>query len=168
MRRGYSLIEMVAVMTVGSLIFGVSVAALLMLLGTEHTGRQQMQQRASLARLAKQFREDVHAAVREMPRPEAGAACWSFEMPGGKAVEYNYGAGGIERIETSGEKVERRETYTLPAGAMVNIARAKEASPATVTLVVRQAEGDRELCISAVLGKDHRFAAPPKEGMKHE
>ena len=67
LRRGFTLIEMLVVMTVGSVIVGIGVGMLHVLLRTEQTGRDRVHQAGVLARLAEQFRSDVGAAVRQTP-----------------------------------------------------------------------------------------------------
>jgi prepilin-type N-terminal cleavage/methylation domain-containing protein len=156
MRRGYSLIELVVVMTIATVIVGLAAAMLHLLLRTERNGRQQMHRSAALARLADQFRTDVHAAARQPVPDDANPSCWTFEMEAGRNVQYRAQAGQIERVETLGGQIERRESYALPPDATVLIATPVNSKLAVATLIVREPP-NREIRIAAALGKDHRF-----------
>ena len=156
MRRGYSLIEMIVVMTIATVIVGLAAAMLHLLLRTERNGRQQMHRSAALARLADQFRSDVHAAAHQPVPDDANPSCWTFELKAGRNVQYRGQAGQIERVETLGGKIERRESYALPPDATVWIATPANSQPAVATLIVRESS-NRDIRIAAVLGKDHRF-----------
>jgi len=156
MRRGYSLIELVVVMTIATVIVGLAAAMLHLLLRTERNGRQQMNRSTALSRLADQFRSDAHAAARQPVPDDANPSCWTFELEAGRNVQYRAQAGRIERVETLGEKIERRESYALPPDAAVSIATPADSQPAVATLIVREPP-NREIRIAAVLGKDHRF-----------
>jgi prepilin-type N-terminal cleavage/methylation domain-containing protein len=166
MRRGYSLIELVVVMTIATVIVGLAAAMLHLLLQTERNGRQQMHCSAALSRLADQFRSDVHAAARQLPATpfaaqgratgDADPAGWTFELEAGRNVQYRAQAGQIERVETLGGQIERRESYALPPDATVAIATPEDAKPPVATLIVKDTS-NREIRIAAVLGKDHRF-----------
>ena len=162
MRRGYSLIEMIVVMTIATVIVGLSAAILHLLLRTERNGRQQMHRSAALARLADQFRSDVHAAAHQPVPDDANPSCWTFELKAGRNVQYRAQAGQIERVETLGGKIERRESYALPPDAAVAIATPDDTKPPVATLMVREPP-NREIRIAAVLGKDHRFSKPEDE-----
>jgi prepilin-type N-terminal cleavage/methylation domain-containing protein len=156
MRRGYSLIELVVVMTIATVIVGLAAAMLHLLLRTERNGRQQMHRSAALARLADQFRDDVRAAARQLVPDDANPSCWTFEMEAGRNVQYRAQAGQIERVETLGGQIERRESYALPPDAAVWIATPGDSKPPVATLIVKDTS-NREIRIAAVLGKDHRF-----------
>ena len=78
MRRGYTLIEMIVVMTAGTVLMGIAVTLLCALLRAEGTGRALVERSASLGRLADQFRRDVHAA------DQAAKGIW--RLPGKEGV----------------------------------------------------------------------------------
>ena len=165
-RRGYSLIEMIAVMTVGTVVVGISVGMLHALLRTEQTGRDRVPQARILARLAEQFRSDVGAAVRQTPNAREGE--WQFALTGDRVVTYRALPGKIQWDERTAGKVVRQESYILPAGCSAAITVQSEATPAVASLVVTengspQAVG-REMRVIAVLGKDHRFTKSPVGG----
>ena len=79
-RRGVSLIEILVLMTIGSTLMGIAVGSLHLLLKMDRNTRQRRQLQASEARLADQFRRDVHAALRMKPgeAPEQSRPIWQL------------------------------------------------------------------------------------------
>jgi len=61
-RLGFSLIEMVTVIAVTSVLMAIAVGLLHTLFSFQQGGQERFRQRLTLDRLARQFREDVHAA----------------------------------------------------------------------------------------------------------
>lgn len=165
--RGYSLIETVAVLTVGSVIVGIGVGMLHLLLRTERTGRDRVPQSRMVARLAQQFRSDVNAAVRQVPATKQGP--WQFVMADRRLVTYRILAGEVRWDERQGDKVVRQESYVLPSGRSATIVPQAPATPAVLSLVLTDngppGTAGREMLVTAVLGKDQRFAKPA-EGRK--
>jgi prepilin-type N-terminal cleavage/methylation domain-containing protein len=162
-RRGYTLVEMVAVLTVGSVILGIGVGMLHLLLRTERTGRQRVPQSRVVARLAQQFRSDVNAAERQMSSSKP--AEWQFALSDHRLVVYRMVPGGVEWSERQDGKLLRQESYLLPRGWSAAITGPGRATPALLSLVITDkadpyAPG-RELLVTAVLGKDQRFTKPP-------
>jgi prepilin-type N-terminal cleavage/methylation domain-containing protein len=165
-RRGYSLIEMLVVMTVGAVVVGISVAMLHALLRTEQTGRDRVPQARILARLAEQFRSDVGAALR--PIPGAQPTEWQFALTGDCVVTYRALPGEVRRDERTGGKRVRQESYVLPRGCSAAITVQSKAVPAVASLVIvadaAHPAAGREMRVTAVLGKDHRFTKLPAGG----
>jgi hypothetical protein len=160
-RRGYSLVETVAVLTVGSVIVGIGVGMLHLLLRTERTGRDRVPQLRAVARLAQQFRSDVNAAVRQVPVAKQGE--WQFALAD-RLVTYRARPGEVRWDERKDGKLRRQESYVLPSGCSAAIAAQGPATPAVLGLVITaeaapRAAG-RELLVTAVLGKDQRFTKP--------
>ena len=159
-RRGYSLIEMIVVLTIGAVIVGISVGALHALLRTERTGRDRVPQSGILARLAERFRGDVGAAVQQTSNAQQGE--WQFALAGDRVVTYRMLPGEVRWAELMGGKMVRQESYVLPTGCSAAITVQSEAMPPLASLVVKNDStslaASREMRIMAVLGKDHRFA----------
>jgi prepilin-type N-terminal cleavage/methylation domain-containing protein len=164
-RRGFSLIEMLVAITVGTVIFGIAVGTLHLLLRAEHTGRDRLYQTWTLGRLAEQFRSDIHAAVRPIPGDDARQEEWQFALAGDRIVTYRALPGEVEREQHTAGKLVHRESYVLPSGCSATIAVRSETLPAVASLVITgngtppAAAGD--MSVAAVLGKDHRFTKSP-------
>jgi type II secretory pathway pseudopilin PulG len=62
-RRGYSLIECLVLITVMSLLIGLSAGTIQLLLKLDRAGRTASEEAVALARLARDFRDDAHEAA---------------------------------------------------------------------------------------------------------
>ncbi len=167
-RRGYSLIEMLVVITVGSVIMGVGAGVLPVLMHAEQTGRDRAAEARILARLAEQFRSNVAAAVRQTTG--AGQGERRFVMAGDRLTTYRVLPGEVRRNERVAGKPVRHESYVLPSGWSAAITVQGEPAPAVMRLVVADdvfagngapPAAGREIRVAAALGKDHRFTKSP-------
>ncbi len=148
-RSGYSLIEMIVVMTGGTVLMGIAVTLLCALLRAEGTGRALVERSASLSRLADQFRRDVHATdqaakgIWRLPGKEGITLRLPARNAGGKSgvpapqaeraentpesaepirsVEYLADGGTVTRFEWIGDKLAGEESYNLGEGYSANI-----------------------------------------------
>ena len=169
-RRGFSLIEVLTAITVGSVMIGVAVGMLYTLWRAQGVAREHLHHRTVLSRLDEQFRRDVHAAV-TLGQDDATAA-WTFVRAPGHTVTYRAESGGLVRVETAGEEPPRQERFALPPGMIASIEVDSETSPAIVSLLVAPAAesnvepGRRMARFEAALAADHRFvepAGPPED-----
>jgi hypothetical protein len=167
-RRGYLLIEMLTAITAGAVMLGISVGILGLLLRVERAGRDHGYRAMVLGRLAEQFRNDLHAALRQAPGEAGPKDQWRFEMGPDHAVTYRATADTLERDETAAGKPVRRESYALPPGCAARVDVSADRAPPLASLTVAPAgtrcAGSREVRIDAVLGRDHRFAKPEGGG----
>jgi prepilin-type N-terminal cleavage/methylation domain-containing protein len=162
-RRGFSLIEAIVAMVVGSTIFGISVELLALATRETSTGRDRSLSTETLSRLAEQFRGDVHAAEAvSQAKKGAGQILWTLKMPDDKRVEYEPRADGLRRTEYSGDKVHARDAFALPADD-VRLELKPTEKPLEATLLIKRdgsATNDNagyELRIDARVGRDLRF-----------
>jgi hypothetical protein len=114
-RRGASLIEVVLIVGSVSIILGLCGAFLHLLLKLDRTGRGSIADTTSVARLARQFRHDVHAAATAKVVPSGGDATGGLELsaPGRPLVAYRAEGDRLVRTESEGAVVRRREAYPL-------------------------------------------------------
>jgi prepilin-type N-terminal cleavage/methylation domain-containing protein len=165
-RRGHTLVEMIVVMTVGAMLLGIAVSVLHVLMRVEQSGRAHVERHETLARLADQFREDVHAAS---VKPAAdGESVWRLDLAADRTVRYAAEKGRITREERMGDKTASRESYIMPDDYTAAMAPDDAKNPSLVGLIVKfkgvLGVKDREIRIDAALGKDRRFAEIKKEG----
>jgi prepilin-type N-terminal cleavage/methylation domain-containing protein len=154
-RRGFTLIEMIVVITVGSVLMAVGTGILCLLLKSERLARDDFHAGTSVARLAEQFRQDAHAAVRA-PRNLDPDSC-RFQLPRQRRVVYLFKPGMVSRTEWAGNEVlVRQECYDLPAAVQARAEASADAPPAAVCLLLEQ-PGGGPLRVEAAVGRDLRF-----------
>ncbi|NQU24751.1 MAG: prepilin-type N-terminal cleavage/methylation domain-containing protein [Candidatus Nealsonbacteria bacterium] len=159
-RRGFSLIELVVVISVGSVLLGVTVGVFHLLFRMEHTARQYVHQSAVTAQLADRFRRDVHQAVdATVADDDAG----QLTLSPGHTIVYQPRPGELVRVERIDGADRCRETFSLPPQTTVSMEIADVAGSRLVRLrlVSQGSSGSapgRELCIEALLASDHRYA----------
>jgi prepilin-type N-terminal cleavage/methylation domain-containing protein len=167
-RRGYSLVEMTVVMTVGAILLGIAVTLLGALLQADRSGRAHIERNTTLGRLADRFRRDVHAG-RGQPVAEknkAGELTWRFDLDGACSVLYMAGLDEMVRQERVGKTILRQESYALPEDHRATIAVDGSAGSRIVSLTIAPTESSlrpgHEIRIDALVGRDHRFAKAGK------
>jgi prepilin-type N-terminal cleavage/methylation domain-containing protein len=164
MRRGYALIEMTVVMTVGAVLLGIAVTLLGALLQAERASRGHIATSATLGRLADQFRRDVHAAHGRpiAEKNKAGDSIWRFDLGSGHGICYTAGTEEVVREEWVGIIVLRQESYTLPEEYCAEIAVGASADSRIIRLIIAPNESSmrpgHEIRIDALVDRDRRFA----------
>jgi prepilin-type N-terminal cleavage/methylation domain-containing protein len=115
-RRGISLIEMLVVIAVASTMVGLTVTTIHRLLGAEREATRAARYSASVARLARHFRDDLHAArAVEWPAVEAGKpAALVAALEGQRRIRYEVEAHRVTRLETDGAGEMHRDAYYFP------------------------------------------------------
>jgi hypothetical protein len=185
--RGISLVELLMAMGGVSLVITSSAMLLHGVMRAQSESRRFFDDERTSARLARQFRADVHAAAQvdaQVAAP-AGDRLVAFTLPDGGTIEYRHTADHrqIERhlLAPGNEAPVAREDYSLagPCAAVVTVAErqialelgpegidGKLASPGTVPPPRSPAEAKRKppaLVVEAVLGRDLRFL-PARDG----
>lgn len=165
-RRGYALIELLVVLTVASVMLTLCAGMVHLLLKLDRSGRSASETATDLARLARDFRADAHAAGPIAPpvAPPVGSADrLALTLDSGKTVEYQVRPLDVLRTLREGDKVRRYETYRRPSRSSVAIeVRAEGTKPFASLVVDRPADGRdnslyRDYRIEAELGKDRRI-----------
>lgn len=177
-RRGISLIEVVAAASMGSLIVGLAVSALVLAIKNSDAAHEDLSARNELNRLATQFRRDVHASQQALFEPATDLVTLS---DGTRRIRYRLVGNSIERSDEviasgapANKQPPRRDAFRLPpdyvslvevvpAGAStllrLRLAPAPQVnSSAAVALVSRATETLQTHAINAWLGRDFRGA----------
>jgi len=184
--RGISLVELLMAMGGVSLVITSSAMLLHGVMRAQSESRRFFDDERTSARLARQFRADVHAAevAAEVAAP-AGERLVALTLPDGGTIEYRHSADRrqIQRrlIAPGNPAPTAREDYSLagPCAAIVTVIErqitlelgpegidGKLASPGTVLPPRSPAEAKRKppaLVVEAVLGHDLRFL-PARDG----
>lgn len=124
-RRGYTLVELVVVVSLLSMLSGIAAVVLTSVIS--HLGRQRNDDQAIVVvrRLAADFRRDAHTAtlaqIEDLPAHSAGKI--TMTSVDGETITYAVVADGIERIATGNQETVQRELYRLPRAQHVHFAR---------------------------------------------
>ncbi len=133
-RAGYSLVELMAVMSGMAVVVGGAIVLMQLMLGMSGEVRQRTYAIAMLGRLAEQFRRDVHNAQGE-PRVAADHVSAEIGLPGGETVRWETNERGeLCRRESVGQKSLRENTYSLPKGTSATFALQKQGPARIVAL----------------------------------
>ncbi len=116
-RRGYTLIEMLLVITGLAIVFGICVGMIHLLIRLDRGSRVRLAETTTIARLARQFRQDVHAAaaVRRIAGKDDAREGVELTLPEGRKVEYVREGDRLLRFDQSKAKALVQEAYRLPS-----------------------------------------------------
>jgi hypothetical protein len=117
---------------------GLTVTTIHRLLGAEREATKGARYAASVARLAQDFRDDLHAARDlEWPAVEAGKpAALVAVLEGERRIRYELDAHRVTRVETDGADETRREGYYFPPQSRLAFERATEAGLVRLTIAM--------------------------------
>jgi prepilin-type N-terminal cleavage/methylation domain-containing protein len=154
-RRGFSLIEMMVVISAGAVLLGLCVVLIHTLLRLDRTSRARMSEGLAVGGLARDFRDDVRAArSARLLSDSARAGRLELFLPDGRTVSYRTRDGELVRLETLDGEPDRIERYHVSARP--------ELKPLGNRTLVGLSLGPRDLRIEAVLGLDRRFDRTPE------
>ncbi len=167
-RLGYSLIETLVVIAGSGVVLATAVGLLHSIFRVDRTTRDHAAGQQTLRRLAADFRDDAHAAVKLTPVEAVAdgkkSPAWEFQLPqADRKVRYQAISNRLVREEQGGGKTVRREAYRLPDGSTASIG-LESGPPALATLRIaagaagENLTGGLPLRIDAALASDHRFA----------
>jgi len=173
-RRGITLIEIIVLMTGVAAMLGLTVLMLQLLLKLDGDSRARLGAAGMLARLAEQFRRDVHGAsaarLVEQPSRPAGLR---IEPGPDRTIEYQVkGQNKVIRVESIKGKLVRSESYEIARGGPIELALEQEGGRRFATLTVdRQASKNRtdpprlfEILAQVGRNRDRLAAAAPAAG----
>lgn len=117
-RSGYSLIELLAVMSAASLVLLALTVWLVMLVRGSQAGQDHLLWTITQDRLASQFRSDAHAALAVL---DAGGALVCFQVGSDRTIVYRQQDRRLLREELADGQRIRQEAYALPKSWSVSI-----------------------------------------------
>lgn len=110
---GASLIELVFVIGIASVLVGISVTTIHRLLAAEREHERMVRSAVQLARLSRQFRDDVHAAV-EAEIAADPAAELKLAPASSATIVYTAAEATLTRVATDAGGQSHREVYRFP------------------------------------------------------
>ncbi|NUQ61605.1 MAG: prepilin-type N-terminal cleavage/methylation domain-containing protein [Pirellulales bacterium] len=117
-RKGFSLIECVVAFSLIATTFAMVMAAMHGMARLNQRVREDLEKELALGRFAAQFRCDAHEALScelEDTGKKPAAGVLRLTLSGERSVRYALGPRRIERVVRSGDRIQRRERYSLPA-----------------------------------------------------
>jgi type II secretory pathway pseudopilin PulG len=169
-RRGWTLVEILVVMSFGAGLTGLTITMLAGALRASGQAMDQVAEHGVTSRLAERFRADVAAAsdCRPLEEPAGNPGQRSpgivLQGAGESRVEYRSSGNVLERMVLTGEHVDRRESYWLGRSRQARLGRSSD-SPAIVRCSLEATTtGENStattvghVTIAATLGRDHRY-----------
>lgn len=166
-RRGWSLIEMLVTISVMAALTGIAVQTMAAMLRAERTGTEHVARLANTARLARQFRADVHVAKSIATNTAAlDKPLLLIQAADERQIQYQVDPAGLLRTESRPNQPPRREIWRLKqtqfqcltsagppqqlALVMNTVAADFSATPAS------QPAAQKVLRIEAIVGRDLR------------
>ena len=132
---GFTLVEMMIVISLSSIVLATIGIVFQGLRGAQRAIGDHQTAIDNIARLAQQFRADVHSATSaEIAAVDLEAAAWppdageksdaaqeilKLPQPEGKEVDYRLDRGSMTRVVRSGNQIAERESYALPENCRV-------------------------------------------------
>ncbi|MDR3638653.1 MAG: type II secretion system protein [Isosphaeraceae bacterium] len=164
LRRGYSLIEMLIVISGIAILFGMSVGMIHMLLRLDRGNRARIGEKTTISRLAHALRRDAHAAVAARRVEAEGHEGVAFDLGKGHKVDYVDEGGRLVRHETAPGETPRREAYRLPSRGRPKLELREEAGQRWAILTLDRNPNAQEIAparpvvVEAWIGKDAGLA----------
>jgi prepilin-type N-terminal cleavage/methylation domain-containing protein len=160
MRRGFTLLELVAVMTVLTLVMALSCVIAVTTVRLGRSGAASLQSLLAYKELADQFRADVASATEapaEFGRRKAGPACLLLKNPKGDCIVYEWDSQRLERSLLTNGDPERRRLTTGSEAVVPHFDRSGlDRGIVTLRLIDSRPSPGRVVEISAAVGGDLR------------
>ena len=118
-RSGFTLMEMLSVITAMSALSVTGTLLVALMLTAETKGAKTVLEQTTLARIGRQLRSDAHQSPTVTLSGTAEAPDSRLELPAGegRTVRWTAGADGVVREVVAGDAREQRESYRLPEGS---------------------------------------------------
>jgi len=174
-RRGVSLIELLIVISIGTVIIGLCVTTMHLLLRVERDQARSLRSAMVLSRVRQLFAEDVHGGVTaEIGAGDGDSRHLQVETNGAERVVYSADEHILRREEFDGERLKHRDDFHFPPGAAFHFE--QEQGPQIVRLNIEIAAAvpdefsdltrgktgkgppPRTVSIEALLDRDRRFS----------
>lgn len=180
-RRGVFLVELIIAITIGGLVLAMGIGMLHLLLRTDKTLADSLWRSQTVSQLSRTFRGDAHAARDvEVEQPEdlpnanePAPPVVRIDLAPDHHARYSIENHAVLRTETKADKTLQTERFRFQPGTKISI---ETDDSRRLSLVIRSANPElmkpthaqkavplRELRITAVRGRNHRFEAAPEK-----
>ncbi|HUY91370.1 MAG TPA: prepilin-type N-terminal cleavage/methylation domain-containing protein [Pirellulales bacterium] len=176
-RAGYCLVEAMVAISISSVLASLALGLIGALVRADHSGRRHLRETQSLARLARQFRDDVASA--DAVTLADDSAQLELRLAGGRAAVYTTEPGRATREELADGARQRHESFVLPEASRLALEIDRDRQPAMARLslvrlsLVLASDADKSAGakgaragwrVEAAVGRALRLAGKPTEG----
>lgn len=165
-RRGVSLIEVMVVISMGTIFLSLTVGTIHLLMRAQSTAGKALLQTQTLCRLSEQFRRDVHAATAAevTPAAEDKPAVLKLTLPGERSVTYELDQHQVRCIRQQAETT-HRDQFSFLAGTKITAQQEDglirlTLDPSGVAETQQSATWKQPVPVEALLSRDQRFVKP--------
>ena len=158
-RTGKTLLEAVVIISIMSLVVGLSATSLATLFRLRHQLSRDAEQAAVLARLATRLRLDAHEAISAAVDDDC-----LLTLADGRTIQYTYTAPSIIREVKRDDSIVHRDRFLLPRSASADFVRPDDdprlvrVSIRPIEMRTRKTEMPRTATIEAVVGLNGALA----------
>ena len=140
-RRGASLVELLMVMSAGTVVLTMSAGLIHRVMHAQSRARAVADAERTSLRLANAFRRDVHEATgAELPEADAGERVFlRLTLPDNQTIEYGRRESNIVRVLFEGNRSVAREEFAFPAGIELAVRREE---PRQIVLTIQSRPGE--------------------------
>jgi len=158
-RRGFTLAELLVVITAMSVILSAAVVLMHFVFQLNSEAHQTTQVVADVGRMAEQFRRDVHQAVSE-PIVAADHRSAELHLSGEKIVEWRIEEpNGLARTEQARAAADRQSTFNLPKDTTASLELQSQGTARILSVRIHSTGGGGpRLAIEALPARDQRLA----------
>ena len=135
-RRGFSLVELLATITVLTILLGLCAGMIRLLLKLDQTGRDALAISAATNQLARDFRSDAHEAA-SLTLPDLAGDRVAWTRTDGSKVEYIIRPNDLLREVSQAGKLRHREIYRRSARTVFSFASSPSEGRPLVSIVIR-------------------------------
>jgi prepilin-type N-terminal cleavage/methylation domain-containing protein len=174
-RRGVSLIELLIVISIGTVIIGLCVTTMHVLLRVERDQARSLRSAMVLSRVRQLFADDVHRGAKaKIETGDGDKRLLEVAVEGAGRVVYSAGEHVLQREELDGEQLKHRDEFHFPPGTAFHFEQEPEPSIVRLNIEIAAAVPDefsdrtrgkpgkgpppRTVSIEARLSRDRRFS----------
>ena len=167
-RRGVSLIEMLVVITTGTIIVGLVVGMLRTLMVAHRASERHLVRSEAVGRLCESFRSDVRSAASAECVEADGAIRLELTGDDGRQIVFRAADQAVIRTEQAQGAEVRREKFAMPTNSAIRFETQPDDETRTVKLVITRTPARalggpaHEFHAVATLGRDRRFVSKGK------
>lgn len=133
-RRAFTLVEMMVVISVGSVLMGLALGMVHRTMRAESTVRTHARVERTAARLSRQFRHDIHEAESVLLDQQSDVPLLQLILPDQRPITYRIESSSLLRQQQHSDEQTHRELFSFPDNYSLQFAELSKPPRATLTL----------------------------------